>query len=123
MLAFGERPEGRAGCGAGNRRRTCGNVGIARAISKRGGKDGKPAFGFPGFPGRGISIMSLRCAERCFGSPAAGAALQHMAVMQQPVQHRTDRCGVTEQLAPVLNRTIGRQQCARSLIAAHHDFQ
>src|SRR5215472_8376882 len=36
-------------------RRRGGNVGIAAAISKGGGKGGKPAFGFPRFPAPGIS--------------------------------------------------------------------
>src|SRR5689334_20991986 len=41
-----------------NSRRSCGNVGIAAAISKGGGKGGKPAFGFPGFPRPGISTAA-----------------------------------------------------------------
>src|ERR1700761_3328898 len=51
-------------------RRACGNVEIAPAISKDGGKSGNPGFGFPGFPRSGIStsVFSLR------SYPAAGAA-------------------------------------------------
>jgi hypothetical protein len=38
-----------------SRRRSGGNVGIAGAISKGGGKGGKPGFGFQGFPRTVIS--------------------------------------------------------------------
>jgi hypothetical protein len=112
MLAASERPEGAipsasAGCvNEANRRRTCGNVGIADAISKRGGKVGKPAFGFPGFPGRVISIRSLRCADCGLHAPTSRTAFQHVTVMQQPVKHRTDRRSVAEQFPPVLDGTI-----------------
>jgi hypothetical protein len=46
-----------------------------------------------------------------------------MAVMQQPIKHRADRGDIAEQLAPVLDRTIGGEQCAETFVAAHDDFQ
>jgi hypothetical protein len=43
--------------------------------------------------------------------------------MQQAVEHRADRGGVAQQFAPILDRTIGRQQRAGALVAAHDDLQ
>ena len=48
---------------------------------------------------------SLRC--RCgLGAPASRAALEHVAVMQQAIEHGADRGDIAEQLAPVLDRAI-----------------
>jgi hypothetical protein len=44
-------------------------------------------------------------------------------MMQQPIEHCADCCDIAEQLAPVLNRTIGSQQGAETFVAAHNDFQ
>ena len=43
--------------------------------------------------------------------------------MEQTVEHRTDGGNVGEQLAPVLDRTVGSQQRAASFVAAHDDLQ
>ena len=43
------------------------------------------------------------------GAPAAWPALEHVGMMQQPIQQRGDGGGVAEQLAPVADRSIGRQ--------------
>ena len=55
--------------------------------------------------------------------PTSWAALEHVTVMQQPVQHRSHCGAVTQQLAPVINRPIGGEKCTRSLVSAHDDFQ
>jgi len=97
------------------RRRTGGNVGNAPAISKRGGKGGKPFFGFPGLPRRVISTGSPhrsvrhRGHRRGLGPPAAGTTLEHVAVVQQPVQHGANGRRVAEQFAPVFHGTIRGQ--------------
>ena len=57
------------------------------------------------------------------GSPAARAALEHVPMVQQPVQHGGDGGAVAEQLSPVFHWSIRRNQCARSLVAPHDDFQ
>lgn len=57
------------------------------------------------------------------GPPAARAALEHMAMMQQAVEHGADGGGIAEQAAPVFHRAIGSQQSAAAFVAAHDDFQ
>src|ERR1700730_11768242 len=72
-----------------------GNVGIALAISKRCGNSGKPAFGFPLFPQRGIST-ALLCfssatfyAVHCFSTTLLALRLGHECRMPaiKPAQH------------------------------------
>jgi hypothetical protein len=46
-----------------------------------------------------------------------------MAVVEQAIQHGADRCRISQQLAPVFDGTIRRNQRASPLVAAHHDFQ
>ena len=58
-----------------------------------------------------------------FGSPAARAALEHVSVVQQPIQHGGDGGAVAEQLSPVFYGPIRRDQRAGSLVASHDDFQ
>jgi hypothetical protein len=43
--------------------------------------------------------------------------------MQQAIEERRDRGGVAQQLAPVVDRPIGRQQCGRALVPPHDDLQ
>jgi len=43
--------------------------------------------------------------------------------VQQPIEHRTHRSDLAEQLAPVIGGTIGYEQRAETLVAAHSDFQ
>src|SRR5262249_58719861 len=66
---------------------------------------------------------SLCTAGSRLGAPTAWAALEHVTVMQNAVEHSSDRGHVAEQLAPVFHGTIGRQQRAGALIAAHDDLQ
>ena len=66
--------------------------------------------------------FSLRCG--CgLGAPAPRAALEHVAVMQQTIEHGADGGDIAEQLAPVLDRAVGSEQRADALVAAHDDFQ
>src|SRR5215471_11228608 len=58
-----------------------------------------------------------------FCTPAARAALEQVAVVQQPVQHGGDGGAVAEQLAPVVDGSVRCNQRAGPLIAAHDDFQ
>jgi hypothetical protein len=43
--------------------------------------------------------------------------------MQQAIKHGADRGDIAEQLAPVLNGTVGSEQSAETFVAAHDDFQ
>jgi len=58
-----------------------------------------------------------------FGSPAPRAALEHVAVVQQAIEHSADGGRVTEQFAPVLDRPIRGQHGAGAFVAAHDDLQ
>ena len=90
-----------------------------------------PALPPEGETGKGRSNSSLRrrlipdsCdARRSFGAPTARAALEHMPVMQKPVEHRADSGHIAQQLSPVFHRPIRRQQRAGPFVAAHHDLQ
>ena len=66
---------------------------------------------------------SLCSAGRRLGAPTARAALEHVAVMQDAVEHGGDRCHITQQFAPVFDWTILCQQRTRALIATHDDLQ
>src|SRR6266849_9090662 len=57
------------------------------------------------------------------GAPASRSALEHMAVMQQAVEHGADSGNITEQFAPVLDRAVGSEQRTEALVAPHDDFQ
>ena len=46
------------------------------------------------------------------GAPTAGAALEQVTVVQQPVQHSADRGGVAQQFAP---SSTGRLEVTRVL--------
>jgi hypothetical protein len=39
-------------------------------------------------------------------TPAAWTTLQHVRVVEQAIEQRSDRCGVAEQLAPVVHRAV-----------------
>ena len=58
-----------------------------------------------------------------FGAPTSRAALEHVAVVQEAVQHGGDSGAVAQQFAPVINGTIGRDQRTGAFIAAHDDLQ
>jgi hypothetical protein len=54
-----------------------------------------------------VSLPFL-CSFGCggLGAPAAGAALEHVTVVQQAVKHGADGSHVSEQFAPVIDGTI-----------------
>src|SRR3990172_5249310 len=54
-----------------------------------------------------------------FGSPTPWAAFEHVTVVEEAVEHCGDGGAVTEELAPVLHRTVGSQKRAGPLIAPH----
>jgi len=43
------------------------------------------------------------------GAPTARSALEHVAMMEKPVEHATDGSNVAQQFAPVFYGAIGRQ--------------
>jgi hypothetical protein len=43
--------------------------------------------------------------------------------MQEPVEHGPDRGGVAQELAPIFDRSIGRQQRTGTLVTTHDDLQ
>ena len=57
------------------------------------------------------------------GAPTPRPALEHVAVMQQAIEHGADGGNIAEHFAPVVNRAIGSQQCTAAFVAAHDDFQ
>ena len=90
-------------------RRSGGNVGIARAISKGGGKSGKPGVGFPGFP---RTVISTAFRSMCFGSLlllVCGSAeairlrsgLQDMSAISDSIQQRFAEPRVGDYLGPL----------------------
>src|SRR5713101_437080 len=56
-------------------------------------------------------------------APAPGAAGQDVRVVEQTVEQRRDGGGVAQELAPVFDGTIRRDQRGGFFIAAHHDLQ
>src|ERR1700689_1559794 len=68
-----------------------------------------------------LSLAVSRAAD--LRSPAARTALEHVPMVQQPIQHCGDGGAVAEQLSPVFHGSIRRNQSACSLIAPHDDFQ
>jgi len=41
-----------------------------------------------------------------FGAPAFGAALEHVRVVQESIEQRRDRRGVTQEFAPIVDRSV-----------------
>jgi transposase InsO family protein len=56
-------------------------------------------------------------------APAARAAGEHMRVMQEAIEKGRDRRGVAEELPPVLDGTVGRDQRRGAFVAAHHNLE
>jgi hypothetical protein len=52
------------------------------------------------------------------GPPASGTALQDVAVVQQPVQHRTECRRIAEQFSPVVDGAVRRQQGAGPFVGS-----
>jgi hypothetical protein len=58
-----------------------------------------------------------------FGAPAPGAAFEDVGVMQEPIEERRDRGGVSEELPPVIDRPVGGQQRRRAFVAPHDQLE
>ena len=43
--------------------------------------------------------------------------------MEKAVEHGADRCGIAQQLAPVVDRAVRGRQRTGSLVATHDDFE
>src|SRR5689334_25036992 len=52
--------------------------------------------------------------------PAARAALEHVGMVKEPVEHRAHGRHVAEQLPPVVDRPVRRDERARALVPAHN---
>ena len=71
----------------------------------------------------------LRASRRLYqggphpGAPAARPALEHVRVMQKPVEQRGDRGGVAEQLSPLVDRPVGGEHRGGPLVAAHDQLE
>jgi hypothetical protein len=50
--------------------------------------------------------ISFLTGQLSFGSPAAGAALQHMTVMQKSIEHGGNRGGVSQKFSPVIDGPV-----------------
>jgi hypothetical protein len=61
------------------------------------------------------------CVE--FGAPAPGAALEDVGVVEETIEECGDGGGVAEELAPVLDGAVGREDSRGALVAAHDQFQ
>src|SRR6266545_4909959 len=57
------------------------------------------------------------------GAPAPRPAGQDMRVVEEPVEQRGDGRRVAEELAPVLDRAIRRDQSGGAFVAAHDDLE
>lgn len=55
--------------------------------------------------------------------PAAGPAPEHVRVMEQTVEECGDRRRIPEQLAPIVDGPVRREECGRAFVAAHDEFQ
>ena len=58
-----------------------------------------------------------------FGSPTSRSTFEEMAVMEQAVEHSSDRGAIAEQFSPVFHGAVGSQQRAGPFISSHDDFQ
>ena len=58
-----------------------------------------------------------------FGPPAARSAFEHVRMMEQPIEERGDGGGVAQQLPPIVDRSVGRQERRRPLVATDDDFK
>jgi hypothetical protein len=57
------------------------------------------------------------------GAPAPRAALEDVGVVQEPVEKSRHGGGVSEELSPVVDGTVGGQQCGGALVAAHDELE
>src|SRR5216110_1258372 len=97
--------------------RACQRGWLARHVRGVGGT--RPPRLFPG-GGNGKGGVQAPCCRRrivascCargnrFGTPTTRAALENVAMVEKPVEHRTDSSGIAQQFPPVFYWTIGSQ--------------
>ncbi len=106
-------------------------MGIAIAISKGGGKSGKPWFGFPGFPRTVIStaLPLLRFGSFllfCGGPSEAvglGAGLQDVSPVSDAIKQRFAQSGVRDHLRPLGKRQVRREYNGGLLGSLSHDLE
>jgi len=84
----------------------------------------------PGAPGPATALADVAStpheASRSLWSRVRqlrGPQVQDMRVVEEPVEQRGHGGGVAEELAPVLDRTIGRDQRRHGFVAAHDDLE
>ena len=70
-----------------------------------------------------ISFLPLTQIGMDLRAPAARSALEHMGVMEQPIEQRGDRRGVAEQLAPIIDGSVRREQRGGALVAPHDQLE
>jgi hypothetical protein len=71
-----------------------------------------------------LLLLSLAFSRTAgFGSPTARAALEHVPMVQQAIEHGGDSGAVAEQLAPVFHWSVRCEQGAGALVTAHDDLQ
>src|SRR5271165_2032307 len=76
-----------------------------------GGGNGKGGASVPCCRRRFVCSCGAR--GNRFGAPAPRTTLENVAVVEKPVEHRTDSGGITQQPSPVFDGTIRGQQSAR----------
>ena len=52
-----------------------------------------------------------------FVPPAPGPALEHVGVVEQPIEQGGDGGRIAEELAPIIHRSVRREERGRPLIA------
>jgi hypothetical protein len=70
-----------------------------------------------------VLLRRLLRRQVCFCAPTPWTAFEYMAVMEETVEHSGNGGAVAEQFAPVVYRSIRREQSTGALIAPHYDFQ
>ena len=77
--------------------------------------------------GRALAVFKLptmlQLAGVIFVRQLFRPALEHVPMMQQPVEHGADRRHVGQQLTPVIHGAIGSQQRAGAFVPSHDDLQ
>src|SRR5438034_8519876 len=94
-------------------------VDLRRVFWAGGSTCSQKALGFNAVLSCRLSLTWACCGCSGFGAPTPRTALEHVAVMQQAIEHGADCGDIAEQLAPVLDGTIGSQQSAEAFVAAH----
>jgi hypothetical protein len=78
-------------------------------------------------PPGGAGTVVLYCASAVRGkfvcAPASRTALQYVCVVEQPVEEGRHRRRVAEQLAPVLDGAVRRDEGGDALVAAHDELE